>query len=171
MRWLLTTFLNMYKTGARRVLGLRHALFGQPVLSPEEQRVVSGAAWDEFCDTLKAAGAAMLAPGAPRDPFNQAEGYRYLARLARAGLENYLECADVEVSLLPPGIPCSLEEDSLAVLAPCREKEREREPSLAPACLQPMPLELSLPDNVAAGAAAVRDREWQPCSADLHRQR
>ena len=41
----------------------------------------------------------MLAPGAPRDPFNQAEGYRYLARLARAGLENYLECADVEVSL------------------------------------------------------------------------
>jgi hypothetical protein len=32
----------------------------------------------------------------------------------------------VEVSLLPPGIPCSLEEDSLAVLAPCREKERER---------------------------------------------
>ena len=27
----------------------------------------------------------------PRDPFNQAEGYRYLARLARAGLENYLE--------------------------------------------------------------------------------
>ena len=98
VRWLLTTFLNLYKTCARRVLCLRHALSGQPALSPEEQRVVSGAAWDEFCDTLKAAGAAMLAPGAPRDPFNQAEGYRYLARLARAGLENYLECADVEVS-------------------------------------------------------------------------
>ena len=97
VRWLLTTFLNLYKTCARRVLCLRHALSGQPALSPEEQRVVSGAAWDEFCDTLKAAGAAMLAPGAPRDPFNQAEGYRYLARLARAGLENYLECADVEV--------------------------------------------------------------------------
>jgi hypothetical protein len=24
----------------------------------------------------------------------QAEGYRYLARLVRAGLENFLECAD-----------------------------------------------------------------------------
>ena len=95
LRWLLRTFLSLYKSCAR----LRHALPGQPALSPEEQRVVSGAAWDEFCDTLKAAGAAMLAPGAPRDPFNQAEGYRYLARLARAGLENYLECADVEVSL------------------------------------------------------------------------
>ena len=97
VRWLLTTFLNLYKTCARCALRLRHALSGQPALSPQEQRVVSGAAWDEFCDTLKAAGAAMLAPGAPRDPFNQAEGYRYLARLARAGLENYLECADVEV--------------------------------------------------------------------------
>ena len=110
VRWLLTTFLNLYKTCARRVLRLRHALSGQPALSPEEQRVVSGAAWDEFCDTLKAAGAAMLAPGAPRDPFNQAEGYRYLARLARAGLENYLECADVEVSLC-----------RLIYHAPCRE--------------------------------------------------
>lgn len=99
VRWLLRTFLGLYKSCARLVSRLRHALSGQPVLSPEEQRVVSGAAWDEFCDTLKAAGAAMLAPGAPRDPFNQAEGYRYLARLARAGLENYLECADVEVSL------------------------------------------------------------------------
>ena len=99
LRWLLRTFLSLYKSCARLVLRLRHALPGQPALSPEEQRVVSGAAWDEFCDSLKAAGAAMLAPGAPRDPFNQAEGYRYLARLARAGLENYLECADVEVSL------------------------------------------------------------------------
>ena len=97
VRWLLKTFLNSYKACARHALRLQHALSGQPPLSPEEQRVVSGAAWDEFCDTLKAAGAAMLAPGAPRDPFNQAEGYRYLARLARAGLENYLECADVEV--------------------------------------------------------------------------
>ena len=35
---------------------------------------------------LKAAGASLQAPGAPRDAFNQAEGYRYLARLARAAV-------------------------------------------------------------------------------------
>ena len=50
------------------------------------RRVVSGESWNEFCDSLKAAGAALNFPGAPLDPFNQAEGYRYLSRLARAGL-------------------------------------------------------------------------------------
>ena len=99
-RWLLSTLLSCYKACARRVLRLSRALGLGATLSAEEERVVSGEAWDEFCDTLKAAGAAMLAPGAPRDPFNQAEGYRYLARLARAGLENYLECADVEAPQL-----------------------------------------------------------------------
>jgi len=54
-----------------------------------------GESWNEFCDTLKAAGAAMMAPGAPTDPLTQAEGYRYLSRLARAGLENYVECNNV----------------------------------------------------------------------------
>jgi hypothetical protein len=66
-------------------------------LTPEgvaERRIVSGEAWEEFCDTLKAAGAALKFPGAPQDPFNQAEGYRYLSRLARAGLEGFLEDAD-----------------------------------------------------------------------------
>jgi len=64
------------------------------------QRIVSGQAWDEFCDTLKAAGAAMTFPGAPQDSFNQAEGYRYLSRLTRAGLEAYLEHADPKAPVL-----------------------------------------------------------------------
>jgi len=59
------------------------------------ERVVSGKAWEEFCDTLKAAGAATLYGNAPMDPFNQAEAYRYLTRLTRAGLENFVEYADV----------------------------------------------------------------------------
>jgi len=66
-------------------------------LTPEgvaEQRIVSGRSWEEYCDTLKAAGASLNFPGTPRDPFNQAEGYRYLARLVRAGLEGFLEDAD-----------------------------------------------------------------------------
>ena len=55
----------------------------------------SGQAWEEFCDTLKAAGGALVGPGAPKDAFSQAEGYRYLSRIIRAGLENFMECADV----------------------------------------------------------------------------
>ncbi len=59
-----------------------------------DQRVVSGRAWEEFCDHLKAAGNVLLSPGAPRDPFTQAEGMRYLSRITRAGLEAYLEYQD-----------------------------------------------------------------------------
>ena len=64
------------------------------------QRVVSGESWNEFCDALKAAGAAMSFPGAPRDAFNQAEGYRYLSRLARAGLTAFIEHADTNAPVL-----------------------------------------------------------------------
>jgi hypothetical protein len=59
-----------------------------------QERIVSGKAWDEFCDNLKAAGAALKFPGAPRDAFNQAEGMRYLTRLTRGGLEAFIEYAD-----------------------------------------------------------------------------
>lgn len=64
------------------------------------QRIVSGKAWEEFCDTLKAAGAAMVFPGTPKDPFNQAEGYRYLTRLTRAGLMAFVEYADPNAPVL-----------------------------------------------------------------------
>jgi hypothetical protein len=60
------------------------------------QRVISGKSWEEFCDNLKTAGAALVYPGAPRDAFSQAEGVRYLARLTRAALEAYVEFGDVE---------------------------------------------------------------------------
>jgi hypothetical protein len=58
------------------------------------QRLVSGEAWDEFCDQLKLAGASLTFPGTPRDPFQQAEGVRYLTRLTRAGLEAFVEYSD-----------------------------------------------------------------------------
>jgi hypothetical protein len=58
------------------------------------ERVVSGKAWEEFCDNLKSAGASLMYPGAPRDPFNQSEGLRYLSRLTRGGLEAFVEYAD-----------------------------------------------------------------------------
>ena len=98
VKWLLTLLLGTYRWCARLVLRVRR--LGSSAESAAERRVVSGEAWDEFCETLKAAGAALLAPGTPKDGFNQAEGYRYLARLTRAGLENFLECSDVEAPRL-----------------------------------------------------------------------
>lgn len=67
---------------------------GDTAESVSERRIVTGQAWEEFCDSLKAAGAIMFAPGCPSDPFNQAEGIRYLSRLTRVALENFVECAD-----------------------------------------------------------------------------
>jgi hypothetical protein len=64
------------------------------------ERIVSGTSWDEFCDTLKAAGAAINGLGAPMDAETQAEGYRYLSRLLRAGLEAFLEYSDPRAPVL-----------------------------------------------------------------------
>ena len=62
--------------------------------SDAAQRVVDGTAWDEFCDALKEAGKILKTEKAPQDAFSQAEGYRYLTRLLRGGLESYLEFSD-----------------------------------------------------------------------------
>ena len=84
----------------RRVSRLMLKLRGPANPDVASQRVVSGQAWDEFCDTLKAAGAALNFPGAPKDPFNQAEGYRYLSRLLRGGLMAFVEHADPKAPVL-----------------------------------------------------------------------
>jgi len=84
----------------RRVSLLVRRLRGKTPEDLAARRVVSGKSWDEFCDSLKAAGAALNFPGAPRDPFNQAEGYRYLSRLARAGLMAFIEHADPKAPVL-----------------------------------------------------------------------
>ena len=56
--------------------------------------VLSGATWEQFCDTLKRAGQQILRPEAPADAFTRAEGWRYLSRLARVALEMHVEYAD-----------------------------------------------------------------------------
>ena len=38
----------------------------------------------------------MVGPGAPESPLERAEGFRYLARLTRAGLESFFEASDAE---------------------------------------------------------------------------
>lgn len=96
MRTLAIGFLD----AVRRTTLLWHRLRGKTPDDLAEARIVSGRAWEEFCDTLKAAGASLSFPGAPRDPFSQAEGYRYLTRLTRAGLEAFVEYADPRAPVL-----------------------------------------------------------------------
>jgi len=57
-------------------------------------RIMNGASWEEFCDALKRAGDVILRDGSPQDPFDRAEGFRYLSRLTRVALESYIEFAD-----------------------------------------------------------------------------
>jgi hypothetical protein len=60
----------------------------------QAQRIVSGKSWEEFCDNIKLAGNTLKMAGTPQDPFQQAEGIRYLTRLTRAGLEAFVEYSD-----------------------------------------------------------------------------
>ena len=96
MRRIAFAFLEIFRSCSRLVLKLR----GKTPSDIASARVVSGKSWDEFCMSLKAAGAALNFPGAPRDPFDQAEGYRYLSRLARAGLMAFVEYADDRAPVL-----------------------------------------------------------------------
>lgn len=93
-------FLIACLQGFKKIRLLILRLRGKTPADVAGQRIVSGQSWEEFCDTLKAAGAAISFPGAPTDPFNQAEGYRYLSRLARAGLESFMEFADPKAPVL-----------------------------------------------------------------------
>lgn len=90
MRKLLFIFLKLLK----KTRQARLKLTGKTEDEIHQQRIVSGKAWDEFCDQLKLAGASLVFPGTPRDPFQQAEGVRYLTRLTRAGLEAFVEYND-----------------------------------------------------------------------------
>ena len=63
-------------------------------ISEAEQAVISGAIWEEFCDSLKETGKQILRQEAPADAFTRAEGWRYLTRLTRIALDMHMECAD-----------------------------------------------------------------------------
>jgi hypothetical protein len=63
-------------------------------VTPEEKRVVDGSAWRDFCRALEGAGEVVFSDRTPADPFERAEGMRYLTRLLRAGLESFVESSD-----------------------------------------------------------------------------
>ena len=90
MRKILFAFLS----GLGFIGKLSRKIRGKSESDLQEQAIVSGKAWEDFCDQLKAAGNVLKYPGAPQDAFQQAEGIRYLTRLTRAGLEAYVEYGD-----------------------------------------------------------------------------
>jgi len=90
MKGLLFFFLRILKTFRSLILRLRGRT-GDDITS---RQITTGKAWDQFCDQLKLAGASLMYPGTPRDPFQQAEGIRYLTRLTRGGLEAFVEFND-----------------------------------------------------------------------------
>lgn len=50
------------------MLSFRNRILG---FETNDKRKVTAHLWEEFCDSIKAAGAVMLAPGAPCDGLNQ----------------------------------------------------------------------------------------------------
>ncbi len=51
-------------------------------------------AWRDYCAKLADAGAIILAEDVPADPLIRTEGFRYLARLSKLALEQYVEASD-----------------------------------------------------------------------------
>jgi hypothetical protein len=90
MAKLLFFFLGIVKSFRKFLLKMQ----GKKEEDIHAERIVSGRSWEEFCEQLKLAGASLMYPGAPRDPFQQSEGIRYLSRLTRAGLEAFVEYND-----------------------------------------------------------------------------
>jgi len=56
-----------------------------------KQRLLSGRAWDDFCETLRLAGHAIESWGDLPDELDRTEWYRFLTRVARNGLERFVE--------------------------------------------------------------------------------
>jgi len=96
MRKLLFLFLSIIKSWQKMI----RRVTGKLESDIHAERIVSGRAWEEFCDNLKAAGASLMYLGTPRDAFDQAEGVRYLSRLTQAGLEAFVEFNDPAFPIL-----------------------------------------------------------------------
>ena len=60
------------------------------------ERLVRGEAWDDFCETLKAAGRVIDQFGDEPSDQERAEWYRYLSRMVRNGFERMIENCEPE---------------------------------------------------------------------------
>ncbi len=62
--------------------------------------VVSGKAWNDFCDALKIAGEMILERS--ESDLDRAEGFRFLSRLTRGGLASFVEGGDIRFPIIKP---------------------------------------------------------------------
>ena len=58
------------------------------------EHLLSGKAWEDFCDNLKRTGQMIDQLGDEVDELDRAEWYRFLTRFLRGGLERYLEAGE-----------------------------------------------------------------------------
>ena len=65
---------------------------------------MNGLVWDEFCEHLKRAGRLVI-EAAPEDAFDRAEGLRYVGRIARYGLDSFIERSDPASPVVTNGLP------------------------------------------------------------------
>lgn len=96
MKKVLVAILGTYKKWRLFVLKLQ----GKTEKDVHFNRLKTGKAWEDYCDTLKAAGSAVLYGNPPQDALSQAEAYRYLSRLTRAGLDAFVEFSDPQFPIL-----------------------------------------------------------------------
>jgi hypothetical protein len=71
---------------------------GDPVQDDQRERVTSGQAWAEFCDRIKDAGQLVLERSSSE--LDRTEGFRFLSRLVRGGLESFVESGDARFPLI-----------------------------------------------------------------------
>src|SRR4029434_8624976 len=70
---------------------LRSEIGGVTLADELREQVLSGTAWDRFCDALKDVGKLVQDPRAPADSLDRAEGYRFLSPLVRHRVAAVLE--------------------------------------------------------------------------------
>ena len=63
-------------------------------MTSEAERLMSGQAWEDWCDRLKEAGRSILADGFPDSPRERAEGFRWLTRLITHATQLEVEAGD-----------------------------------------------------------------------------
>jgi hypothetical protein len=63
---------------------------------PADQRLLSGRAWNDFCDVLKLVGEGIDRFGTVPTEVDRAEWYRFLTRLIRNGFERFVENCEAE---------------------------------------------------------------------------
>jgi len=75
---------------------------GSKFSEADAQRLMTGQAWHEFCDYLKAAGETVLRQDVPGSRLDRAEGYRQLTRYLSGAIELFIENADPDFPYLSP---------------------------------------------------------------------